>query len=200
MGDIAVTLLAYLIGSIPTGVLVGNLVGINVRSIGSGNIGATNVARAAGRTAGVATLVGDTAKGAAAVILGRALGSHTGTVYAAALAAVFGHVCSVFLRFTGGKGVATGLGVGLALVPQAMIPPLGVFAGVVAATRIVSVASLAGAFTTPLSMALLGAGRNDVLVTLAVAVVIAVRHLDNIRRLRRGAEPRFGHSETPGPS
>jgi glycerol-3-phosphate acyltransferase PlsY len=197
MNDVAVALLAYLIGSIPTGVLIGNLKGTDVRRVGSGNIGATNVARAAGRAAGIVTLLGDTAKGAVAVVLARALATRPGTVYVAALAVVLGHTCSVFLRLRGGKGVATALGVGLALAPAAMILPLGVFAVVAATTRVVSVASLAGAFATPLSMALLGTGRGNVLLTLAVAVLIAVRHRDNIQRLRKGTEFRFGRRETP---
>ena len=191
MEDLALVLLAYLIGSVPTGVIVGRLAGTDVRAGGSGNIGATNVARTAGHTAGVVTLAGDVGKGAAAVLLGRALGGGIDMAEAAAVAVVVGHVFSVFLRFTGGKGVATGFGVGLALFPQAMILPLGVFGVVAAATRLVSLASLAGALSTPVAMAVLGADRSTVMVMLLVAVLIAVRHIDNIRRLRRGVEPRF---------
>lgn len=192
MSDLVLALVAYVIGSLPTGVVMGWLAGIDVRSVGSGNIGATNVARAAGRTAGLITLIVDVGKGVAAVALARALGTSSLAVPAAALAAPLGHVFSVFLRFSGGKGVATGLGSCLALAPSAMVPPTLTFAAAFAVTRIVSVASLAAAWTTPVSMALAGAERPTVVVAVLIAVVITVRHQDNIRRLRAGTEPRFG--------
>jgi glycerol-3-phosphate acyltransferase PlsY len=195
--DLALTLLAYLIGSVPTGVVIGRLAGIDVRAAGSGNIGATNVARAAGGSAGIATLIGDVGKGVAAVVLARAFGTSPLAAPAAALATVLGHVFSVFLRFSGGKGVATGLGVCLALAPTATVLPVLAFTAAFVTSRIVSVASLAGTWTTPLSMALVSAGDVNVLVAALLAVVITIRHRDNIRRLRAGLEPRFRHHGGP---
>jgi glycerol-3-phosphate acyltransferase PlsY len=190
--DLLLILLAYLIGSIPTGILVGRLAGIDVRTTGSGNIGATNVARTAGRKAGIVTLIGDVAKGAVAVALTGAFASSPLVAPASGLAAFLGHVYSVFLRFSGGKGVATGLGVCLALAPGAMLAPIAVFAITFGITRIVSVASLAGTWLAPMAMLTLGLGAANVLVATVIALVVTIRHQDNIRRLRAGIEPRFG--------
>ena len=197
MSDLVLALVAYVIGSLPTGVVMGWLAGIDVRSVGSGNIGATNVARAAGRTAGLITLIVDVGKGVAAVALARALGTSSLAVPAAALAAPLGHVFSVFLRFSGGKGVATGLGSCLVLAPAATIPSVLVFAATCAATRIVSVASLAGAWTIPISMLLAGRDLPSVVAVTLLAMVITVRHRDNIRRIRARVEPRFGDRPSP---
>ena len=189
--SIVIVLLAYAIGSLPTGVIVGRVLGVDVRSAGSGNIGATNVARLLGRRAGLLTLLCDIGKGVAAVAIARALDGGDAIVHVAAVVALLGHVFSVFLRFDGGKGVATGFGVCFALAPAAMILPVAAFALAFVGTRIVSVASLAGAATMPFAMALVGAGRLNVIVAAIVAVVIAVRHQDNLQRLSRGDEPRF---------
>jgi glycerol-3-phosphate acyltransferase PlsY len=190
--SIGAVLLAYAIGSLPTGVIVGRALGVDVRAAGSRNIGATNVARLLGRWAGLLTLLCDVGKGVAAVAMARWLGAHDAIVHAAAVAALLGHVYSVFLRFDGGKGVATGFGVCLALAPAATILPVIVFGLTLVATRIVSLASLAGAATAPFAMALAGAGRMSVIVGIVVAAVIALRHRDNLGRLRHGTEPRFG--------
>jgi glycerol-3-phosphate acyltransferase PlsY len=190
--SILAVLLAYAIGSLPTGVIVGRALGVDVRAAGSRNIGATNVARLLGRWAGLLTLLCDVGKGVVAVAVARWLGAQDAIVHAAAVAALLGHIYSVFLGFDGGKGVATGFGVCLALAPAATILPVIVFGLTFAATRIVSVASLAGAATIPFAMALAGAGRSSVIVGIVVAVVIALRHRDNLERLRHGTEPRFG--------
>lgn len=197
VSDLALTLLAYLIGSVPTGVVVGRLAGVDVRTVGSGNIGATNVTRAAGNLAGLLTLIADVCKGAAAVVLARAFGTSPMVVPAAVLVAPLGHTFSVFLRFSGGKGVATGLGSCLALAPLATIPPVLIFAATFAATRIVSVASLAGAWTIPISVLLTGTGPPSVVAVTLLAIVITLRHRDNIRRLRARVEPSFGDRPTP---
>jgi glycerol-3-phosphate acyltransferase PlsY len=189
--------LAYVIGSFPTGVIVGKALGVDVRTAGSRNIGATNVARLLGRSAGLFTLLGDVGKGVAAVAIARALGGGDVIVHAAAVAALLGHVFSVFLRFAGGKGVATGFGACLALAPAAMMLPLAVFGLAFVTTRIVSLASLAGGAALPFAMALAGAGRASVIVAAIVAVVIVLRHQDNLQRLYRGVEPRFGSRRSP---
>jgi len=191
MLDIGLTLLAYLIGSVPTGVAIGRLSGVDVREVGSGNIGATNVTRAAGSTAGAVTLVGDVGKGVVAVLMARALGTNELVAPAAGLAVFLGHVFSVFLRFSGGKGVATGFGACVILAPTAMILPLVFFAVTFGITRIVSVASLVATWATPMGMLLVNTGRPTVLVGTVLALVITIRHQDNIRRLRTGAESRF---------
>jgi glycerol-3-phosphate acyltransferase PlsY len=191
MMDVLVTILAYLLGSVPTGVVVSRIAGVDVRSVGSGNVGATNVSRAAGRGAGLLTLFCDIGKGLAAVALAGWLGTTSISRQLAAVAALLGHAFPVFLRFSGGKGVATGFGVCLALVPQAMILPVVLFAVTFGATRIVSVASIVGALTTPVSMAVMGAGWPDIVVGVLLGMVILERHQDNLRRLRAGAEPRF---------
>jgi glycerol-3-phosphate acyltransferase PlsY len=185
-------LLAYLMGSVPTGVLIGRFAGIDVRDVGSGNIGATNVSRAAGRMAGLVTLIADAGKGALAVALARAVGANPLVVPGAALAASLGHVFSVFLRFSGGKGVATALGSCLVLAPLSMMPPIAGFVVTLGATRIVSAASLTGVWLAPLSMLLFGEGVANVVVAALLAIVITLRHGENISRLRAGLEPRLG--------
>jgi len=192
MLTLALVVLAYLCGSVPTGVLLSRRRGVDPRDIGSGNIGATNVARAAGPLAGALTLAGDTLKGIVPVLLARRLGVPLPAVALVGLAAFLGHLYSCFLAFGGGKGVATGFGVLLGLAPLGATIAAVVFVVALALARYVSVASLVAAGTTaPLLLALgypfavVGAG-------LATSVLIAVRHRDNIRRLRFGTEPRIG--------
>lgn len=185
------TLLAYLCGSIPTGVLLARLAGVDVRSQGSGNIGATNVARTAGRTLGVLTLLGDALKGLVPVVAVRALGFDATAVALVAFAALAGHVFSIFLRFRGGKGVATGLGVLFALAPGAALMPLVVFVALFAATRIVSLASILATAAAPLAMLVLGYPTPFVAAACAMAGLIVARHHENIARLFAGTEPRF---------
>jgi glycerol-3-phosphate acyltransferase PlsY len=187
-------LAAYLVGAIPVGYLVGRAFGVaDIRLHGSGNIGATNVLRAAGRGAAVLTLVLDVVKGGGAVLLASALAGAGGrAAAAAAVAAVVGNCWSVYLRFRGGKGVATGLGALLALVPWAVLPALPVFAVAVAATRFVSLGSMTAALCVPAAAALLGYPRPAVVGAAAIAAVVVLRHRDNIARLRAGTERRLG--------
>jgi glycerol-3-phosphate acyltransferase PlsY len=122
-----VSLAAYLCGSIPTGVLLTRRLGINIRNTGSGNVGATNVARSAGKTVGLLTLLGDALKGLIPVVVARMFGLGEGMVACAAVAALLGHIFSPFLQFSGGKGVATGLGVFLGMAPQVILIALVAF-------------------------------------------------------------------------
>lgn len=192
-------LLAYLVGSIPTGYALARLRRVDVRATGSGNIGATNVARAAGRGLGLATLVLDVIKGALPVLAAAALAPeiHAGASFAttlqcaAALGAVVGHVFSVFMRFQGGKGVATALGAIAALDPLSLVLPLLVFATAFAVTRRVSVGSILAAATAPVGALLFGAPALVVGTLAALAALIVLRHRDNLRRLQAGSEPRF---------
>jgi glycerol-3-phosphate acyltransferase PlsY len=182
---------AYLLGSIPTGLLLGNACGIDVRKEGSGNIGATNLYRTVGRKVGVMTLAGDCLKGMLPVLAVKY--SSLPIEYAAwvGLAAFCGHVFSVFLRFKGGKGVATALGVFLALSPLAVAVALGVFAVLMLVWRYVSLGSIGAAAVMPIAVWALGGGRVMGVVTMIVAVIVIFRHTENIRRLAAGTENKF---------
>src|SRR6266498_51229 len=141
---------AYLCGSIPTGVLIARRLGVEVRKVGNGNIGATNVARSAGKKAGLLTLVDDIAKDLIPVLVVRFLNLGETTIAATAVAALLGHLFPLFLGFFGGKGVATGFGVFLGLAPYAILLALLLFLTVFALFRIVSLSSLVATAATPL--------------------------------------------------
>jgi glycerol-3-phosphate acyltransferase PlsY len=191
---VAVLLAAYLLGSIPTGVLLARTAGIDPRRAGSGNIGATNVARTAGGRLGLFTLVGDALKGALAVALAHLASGTAWLPAAAGLAAVLGHLWPVFLRFQGGKGVATTLGVFLLLSPVAILASVLAFAITARSFRYVSLASMVAAVALALT-SLLAAATSPVRVAAVVtSILILIRHRDNIRRLRAGTEPRIGAS------
>jgi acyl phosphate:glycerol-3-phosphate acyltransferase len=190
---------AYAVGAIPVGYLIARLFGVtDIRRQGSGNIGATNVLRTAGRLAGVATLFGDIAKGWIAVALAGRLGGDTAQAMAVgAVAAVVGNCWSVFLGFRGGKGVATGLGALLRLTPLATLAALPVFLAVVVTTRFVSLGSLLGALCVPFGALALGAPHSAVIGAAAVAAIVILRHHENITRLRAGSERRLGEPRAP---
>jgi glycerol-3-phosphate acyltransferase PlsY len=189
----------YLCGSIPFGVLFARLAGVDVRRRGSGNIGATNVARTAGARLGLMTLAADVAKGAGPIVVGHAVGAGPGVLAATGLAAFAGHLFPFALGFAGGKGVATALGVLVALCPPAAGAAVVAFAAAFAACRYVSVASLAGAFASPLAAAWLGCPRPFVAAAAVMAVLIAWRHGDNLQRLHAGTEPRFSMHKKQAP-
>jgi acyl phosphate:glycerol-3-phosphate acyltransferase len=189
---------SYMLGSIPFGLILGKVLGRrDVRAAGSGNIGAANVARVAGAGAGVLTLLLDAAKGAFPVWLaGRASGENAAMMMAAALAAIAGHCFPIWLKFRGGKGVATAAGAFLVLCPAAMGCAALLYILVVFLWRIVSLASLAAAAAMPLLVYFLWAPHRapPILVslgTLFAAVLIFAKHHGNLRRLWRGEEPRF---------
>jgi len=189
---------AYLLGSIPFGLLLAKLLGgADVRKAGSGNIGATNVARVVGPLAGILTLVFDTAKGTAAVWLGGRVADDSATwMMIAALAVLLGHCFPVWLKFKGGKGVATALGVFLALSPLAAVSALVLFVLCVAYWRYVSLGSIAAAAAMPLLIYFLWAPRHapPIIVdagTLAIALLVIYKHDGNLQRLVEGTEPRF---------
>jgi len=183
--------LAYLCGSLPTGVWVGRRAGVDVRRSGSGNIGATNVARTAGRRAALLTLGGDIAKGLVPVLITRVLVPVPWTVAGVAIAAVLGHTFSVFLRFSGGKGVATACGVFLGMTPLALVVSLVVFGTIALRTQYVSLASVTAAVTLPLAVALLGYPVPACVSASFAAAVIVLRHRENLLRLWHRTEPRF---------
>jgi acyl phosphate:glycerol-3-phosphate acyltransferase len=193
---------AYVVGAVPIGFLVARSVGVgDIRRHGSGNIGATNVLRTAGRLPAIITLLGDVGKGYAAVAVASRLGSDDPVVTAAgAVAAVVGNCWSVFLGFRGGKGGATGLGALLRLTPLATLAALPVFLVVAATTRFVSLATLLSAACVPFGALALGSPRASVVGALAAAAIVIVRHRENIARLRAGTERRLGEPRTPTPA
>src|SRR6266481_9434952 len=196
---------AYLLGSIPFGLLLAKLFGgRDVRKAGSGNIGATHVARVAGPLAGVLTLVFDTAKGAAAVWLaGRFTEGSATWMMIAAFAVLLGHCFPVWLKFKGGKGVAPALGVFLMLAPLAALGALLVFILVCLAWRYVSLGSVSAAAAMPLLMYFLWApGHAPPLVvdfgTLFASALVIFKHDANLQRLADGTEPKFSFGKSKG--
>ncbi len=189
--------LGYLLGSVPAGLLLARLFkGVDVRQHGSGNIGATNVLRVVGLPAAVAVLVYDVAKGALPVLVARALADSPAVEAVAAGAAIAGHTWPVWLRFQGGKGVATALGALLVLEPLIAGAALGVAIVAIAATRYVSLGSLAGTLMV-LVMGFSfywwrGLPVAHLLVIAAAATVIVFRHWGNIARLKAGREAQLG--------
>jgi glycerol-3-phosphate acyltransferase PlsY len=201
---IAVAVCSYLLGSIPFGyILVRVFQGIDVRSIGSGNIGATNVARTGGKGLAIATLALDAFKGWLPVFLvlhlpnipaSSTLELHTLATFAALLA-VIGHMFPVWLGFKGGKGVATGLGVFLAIAPQAVLIAVVLFLAIVIFTRYVSLGSILAAATFPIALWWLQRDTFSapaLAMCAAVALLVIIRHHQNIGRLLAGTESRFG--------
>jgi glycerol-3-phosphate acyltransferase PlsY len=189
---------AYLLGTIPFGLLIGKVFGgADVRKAGSGNIGATNVARVAGPVAGIFTLALDAAKGAAAVWLAARFANDSATwMVIAGLAALVGHCFPLWLGFRGGKGVATAAGVFLVLCPLALLGSLTLFILVVVFSRYVSLGSIAAAAAIPLLVYFFWAPHHAPPLTvtfgaLAAALLVVYKHDANMQRLVEGREPRF---------
>ena len=194
---------AYLLGAIPFGFLVAKAKGIDIRSVGSGNIGATNALRVLGKPAGIAVLLLDVAKGYAAVWLCAVLVKHFSTNadletlrVVAGIGAVLGHNYTCWLKFKGGKGIATTAGVYLALAPVPLGIALAVFILAIALTRYVSVGSIAGAIALPAAVWVL-APQNIFLgiVTTALGALAVYKHKSNLQRLRAGTENRLGQKK-----
>lgn len=202
---IAAILLSYVAGSIPTGLWVGKwLRGVDIREHGSCNIGATNTLRVLGKKLGALALAGDVGKGLLAVlVIARMGGDWPYTPLACGLAAIFGHIAPVFLKFKGGKGVATSTGVFLALAPLATLIAACVFAAVVCATRMVSAGSLSAATALLIAVYILPHGWATYpthalphgwalrIVATVVALLVFVRHRTNVQRILKGEENRF---------
>jgi glycerol-3-phosphate acyltransferase PlsY len=227
VGYVLLALGAYLLGSIPTGYLVARARGIDIRSVGSGNIGATNVFRILGKTAGAIVLLVDAAKGWLAVFVVAKLVSgwfypDAGSLarewfsLCAGIAAILGHNYTCWLYFKGGKGIATSAGVLVALVPVPLLIILGVWIIVFALSRYVSLASISAAFTLPFAVWLVGelrhetqderdATRTIILITAGLAVLAIYKHKANIKRLINGTESKIAMkrpsaSEAPKPT
>lgn len=196
---------AYLLGSVPSGLILGKLFGAgDVRKAGSGNIGATNVARTAGNFAGAMTLLLDAAKGALPVWAAARITEDNATwMMLAGIAAFAGHCFPVWLKFKGGKGVATAAGIFLMLSPLAFLGALLLFVLVAGFWRYVSLASISAAAAMPLLIYFLWAPRHApplaiTFGTLVLAIVIAFKHDGNIQRLVEGTEPRFSFGKGKG--
>lgn len=189
--SIATTLVvAYLLGSIPFSLLAGRLAGVDLRTVGSGNLGATNVFRTLGRSAGIAVMVLDISKGTAAVLIARALTPDPWPLAAAALA-ILGHIFPVWTRFKGGKGVAVVAGTLIGLAPVTIGVLVGLWLVVVLTTRYVSLASIVCALVaTPLAV-LIGVPWPSVVFVGLAALLVLMRHRENIVRLLRGKENRI---------
>jgi glycerol-3-phosphate acyltransferase PlsY len=210
VGYILVALIAYLLGSIPTGFLVAKARGVDIRTVGSGNIGATNVFRILGKPAGVFVLLADGVKGWLAVFVVAKLvsgwfypaaGSTAGEWFAicAGIAAILGHNYTCWLYFKGGKGIATSAGVLIALVPVPLLIILTIWIVVFAFTRYVSLASISASFSLPFAAWAVGESRTIVLVTAGLAALAIYKHKANIRRLINGTESRIA-MKTPSSS
>jgi glycerol-3-phosphate acyltransferase PlsY len=196
LASISVLLLAYLIGAIPVGVLVGKLLGFDPRAVGSHNIGMTNVGRAGGKGAAALTFAGDVLKGLVPILIGKALNVSAGGLGLIALATLLGAIYSVFLGFSGGRGVAAAFGIWLGLAPGSVAPLLlAVFLIVLAFSRIVSMASIAAALSLPILVALCSY-EQFFLMSLVMAALVVWRHRENIGRLAAGNEPALGRGES----
>ncbi|HUS97647.1 MAG TPA: glycerol-3-phosphate 1-O-acyltransferase PlsY [Hyphomicrobiaceae bacterium] len=198
--------IGYLFGSIPFGLLLTRSAGLgDIRAIGSGNIGATNVLRTGNKALAAATLAGDLLKGTAGVIAGAYLAGFIGTgaaltgfplpVHAAAISAFLGHLFPVWLGFRGGKGVATYIGVALALFWPAALVFMAIWLASALLSRYSSFSALSGAAVAPIAPLLIGgtgSGPSTAFVLAALSVVLALKHKANIDRLLSGAEPKIG--------
>ncbi|HSE84764.1 MAG TPA: glycerol-3-phosphate 1-O-acyltransferase PlsY [Candidatus Binatia bacterium] len=189
-------LFAYLLGSVPTGYILGSLAGVDVRKAGSGNVGATNVARVVGKRHGIFTLAADMAKGFVPVIIALNLGLTPTATALVGIAAFVGHLYPVFLRFQGGKGVATALGVFLGLAPWATLILMAIFVLVLLATRVVSLSSMVAAGCAPIVFWLFFHSPILTSMSLFIALMIVLRHRGNIQRLRSGTEPQLNISSS----
>ncbi len=207
LASLWIVIFAYLLGSVPVGYLLVRIFRKqDIRTVGSGNIGATNVLRSGGKVLGAATFILDAVKGASAVLLGAWLAAplmpgvpQRNVEALAALCAVLGHMFPVWLRFRGGKGVATGFGVFLVAAPLAALAAITVFFIVVKLTRYVSLASILGAASFPVFAWFTVTGERPaffIAVQFIVSFLVIAKHHPNIRRLISGTESRFGAPRT----
>ena len=180
----------------PVGVLVGSAFGFDPRAVGSGNVGMTNVARAGGKVAAALTFVGDLLKGLAPVVMARAAGLAPGGLAVVAFATFLGSIGSVFLHFSGGRGVATSLGLWIALAPIPVMIAAVVFLAIIALSRIVSLASIGAAIAIVPAVAAVGCPRPYILLAIAISGLVLLRHRANIGRLIAGEEPRIGERKS----
>ncbi|PIQ93868.1 MAG: acyl-phosphate glycerol 3-phosphate acyltransferase [Nitrospirae bacterium CG11_big_fil_rev_8_21_14_0_20_41_14] len=185
---------AFLLGSIPFGIIIAKAKGVNLKKVGSGNIGATNVLRSLGKWPAALTLLGDVLKGTAAIAIGRYLGA--GPVYEGLVgfSAILGHNFSIFLGFRGGKGVATSLGVLSIYSPQIALFTFIIWLVVVIFTKYSSMGALVSFSLLPINI-LFFDGREKLFTAILITILIFIRHRDNIQRLIKGTERKIGQRE-----
>lgn len=188
----ALMILSFLIGSIPTGLLIAKTKGIDLRKVGSGNIGATNVLRAVGKEPALFTLLGDIAKGAVPVAIGKFFGWGIFDAGILGLSAILGHNFSLFLKFKGGKGVATSIGVLLAFSPHVALLTITLWLLTARWTRYSSLSALVSFGLLPLSIYIIDYSKEKMIIAVAITVLIFIRHAANIKRLIQGTESKIG--------
>ena len=191
MKFVLLALAGFLLGSIPVGKIIAGSMGIDLQKTGSGNIGATNVLRTTGKLPALFTLIGDMAKGSAAVLLARYCEVGLWQEGIIGIMSVLGHTFSLFLNFKGGKGVATGLGVLIVYAPAAGLATIIIWLLTVFITRISSLGAIISFSILPLSIYLLDA-KEKLPISVIMSIILLVRHKDNIRRLIAGTEPKVG--------
>jgi len=184
--------LSFLVGSIPFGLVFTMRSGVDIRSVGSGNTGATNVLRAAGKKAAVLTLLGDLLKGVAAVALARALDLGTAVEGVAGLCSVLGHDFSIFQRFRGGKGVATSLGVVLIYIPMAGILTCIIWLITVFLSRYSSLGAVVSFSALPAVVWAVGGGTEKLVFSAIITMLLLYKHRTNISNILKGTESRVG--------
>ena len=185
-------LFAFLLGSIPFGVVVAKVYGVNLKKVGSGNIGATNVLRAMGKGPALLTLVGDVLKGSLAVVAGRYFLHSASLEGIIGLSAIVGHNFSLFLRFRGGKGVATSIGVLLIYSPKVGVLTAILWLIVMLVTRYSSLGAIVSFGVLPFGIYVLDYTQGKLIISVLIAFLLIFRHTDNIKRLLQGTEPKIG--------
>jgi glycerol-3-phosphate acyltransferase PlsY len=188
----------YVLGSVPTGLLVGRAWGVDIRQVGSGNIGMANVLRSVGKKAAAVTMLGDMLKGLVPVVAAHLLTGNEWVVAAVALAAVVGHCWPVFLRFKGGKGVATGAGTSIGLVPVVGLALFAFWWAVVLVSKYTSLGAIAVMVVSPVVFLLSGQPAPYVLYTVIGGALVLWRHRENARALVRGTERKIGEDAEEG--
>jgi glycerol-3-phosphate acyltransferase PlsY len=200
MKQVILFIASYILGGVPFGLLIAKAWrGVDIRQVGSGNIGATNVYRALGPAPGITVFIADVLKGLVPTVIGAQLSPERPWVpVTAGLAAILGHSLSPFLKFRGGKGVATSLGVAIGLVPAIAAIAVGIWVVIVALTRYVSVGSIIAVMIVPAMMWISGEPLEYKLFAILAAVFVIVKHRSNIARLIQGKEHRFGRRSQEG--
>ena len=184
--------LSFIIGSVPVGVVIAGIKGVDLRKVGSGNIGATNVLRAMGKIPAILTLAGDMLKGVVPVIAGRYFFDNPAIVWVIGLSAILGHNFSIFLGFKGGKGVATSIGVILVYSPVAGAITIAAWLVTAFITRYSSMGAMIAFGILPLSIYLFDYSAEKVIISVMIAVLLMLRHAGNIKRLIEGTESKIG--------
>lgn len=195
-------LLSYFLGAIPFGVLIGKARGVDVRAVGSGNSGATNVWRTLGPAAGLSVFALDVAKGLAAPYIARMLvgNNEHWAIAVCAVLAILGHTFSVFLKFRGGKGIATGLGAALGLMPIPALIAFAVWLGVLLLSRMISVASIAACIALPIAACVFHAPTPFIVVITIISLLATIKHFPNMKRILSKTEPKIHIGRKPADS